>query len=138
MSATLYFINRNNMQPVNIPGEEPFETPEMVRPWDSDLDCNMGNRNARLVLSALGLNSDLEDMPQFSVQELWAACGLYLTSHMEELVDNGFESTVNDEPGKCLVIEGGLRPGYITERIAQIKAQCELVMQHNATHAYFA
>lgn len=147
MSATLYFLDSENewvrpwaCQCVKRPSQDPFDLVYgvMEECGCPDLDCNMGNANARAVLVALGLNYDFENMGSLLPQELYAACERFLNSEIAEFVDNGTETVVDAKPGCATMIDCGRRADYITERVIQIKKLCEVAMLAGAMKCYFA
>jgi hypothetical protein len=99
-------------------------------------DCNMSNSNARAVLSALGLPTSFEEETMLP-QELYAACERYLTSEIAEVIDHGTDSYEDSAPGSCTMIMCGRRPGYLTDRVTQIKKLCAEAMLAGAIRCYF-
>jgi hypothetical protein len=97
-----------------------------------DKDCNMSNHNARAVFAALGMNTDFENASAMLPQELWAACGRFLSSDLAELVDCGKAPEFS-----ASVIDCGRGAGYITRRVNQIHELCELAMLSGAVRCYF-
>lgn len=111
MSASLYFIQASNHD--NWLGSE----------------INMSNRNASLVISALGGDPNFWDAPRGSTAELISACELYLNSEIASVIDNGIATKVtppDDQYGigtGCTMIECGIRPGYISDRVREILSE---------------
>lgn len=131
MSYSLYFANHHDTRLVSFEDGSSFNVPELVR---EDLELNMGGRNTYAVLAALGFEIQDGGSDQIQIRELWAASVRYLDSDMASLVDNGFRARNLSNN----FIECGMREGYVTEKVNLIKSYCELAMQANATHAYFA
>ncbi len=104
------------------------------------LEVNMSNANARVVLAALGFNPDFDGsenndggLEPVQVREMWAACVRFQTSpDAAAVMDGGMKVVHNGRVMDC-----GRRPGYITERVGQMRAALEYSMEHGAKVAYF-
>lgn len=134
MSVSLYFSNHHKMEKEIFDGQE-FSYPSMVRLEAETL--NVTGSNGFAIICALGLAefncNDCAGTHQIPVRELWAACGRFLTSEMAEVIDGGTPDVKENNFILC-----GRREGYFTDRINQMKEECEAAMALNATHAYFA
>ena len=141
MSATLYFTDsqKNNVRPWACQCVRRLSSDEFERAYGileecgcEDRDCNMSNRNARTVLSALGMDTDFENAPDMLPQELWAACCRFLESDIAGVVDCGRDARVSGNMVEC-----GLPEGYITGRVVQIRDLCAEAMLAGASRCYF-
>mgnify|MGYP001583619996 CR=1 FL=1 len=145
MSATLYFVDKNNelvapwkCQCVRRLSADAFEAQYgmMEECGCADLDCNMSNANARAVLNVLGLNNDFENN-SFTPQELWGACKLFLDSDMASLPGIGRNTEVSGGNGGVLVINFGIDGNYLEMRVRQIWNMCNAAMLDGAMKCYF-
>jgi hypothetical protein len=110
-------------------------------------DVNMSNSNTRLVLTALGFDSEFENTGAIEGQEFLGACERYLTSGIADILDNGREASMVgggeaallthlDAVG-CAIIDCGVRPGYITNRVKQMIGWARLAARQEG-RVYFA
>ena len=130
MSATLNFCDDRIKEKATSPSGREFV---YSKPIDINFDFNLCNRNARLVLSALGFDPHFEESNQISIGELIDACSRYENSDIASIVDNGKETVVMGN-----VHNIGIPAGYISEKIYTMKRLCIMAETKGATHAYFA
>jgi len=118
MSASIYFKNA-------------------VRSIAIDGDVNMCNRNARIFVTALGLNPEFEEL-SVPVTEFRTALEQFLSSEIASVIDNGRPAEVFKGQAGCIEIQAGLRPGYLADKV-QAALQLTIEAQDKgATHVYFA
>ena len=108
--------------------------PELVNTGDPDI--NMCNRNTRLILAALGLDTNFEEAPSMDVRDLEMACKSFLGNGEGKEVISAYRRRTGGKIGN--VLDVGIDPNYYRERITQIMFACGDALDLGATHAYFA
>lgn len=105
-----------------------------------DLEVAMTYSNTGVVLNALGYEFDHENCMSevMTVQEVWAACNLFLQSDMAELVDHGRPVCTGVGAAGATWIDCGRREGYIADKVERIRDALAQGMLQGGMFCYFA
>lgn len=98
------------------------ETYTLIRPvagFESLEDFNVVNRNARLILGALGIDCDEGGVVE--IKKFAGLCSAWLQHNIGKRSAEFESRTTKGETGPT-VIDGGLREGYLNEKIHQLAA----------------
>lgn len=103
--------------------------------YDSRLDVNFSNRNAKMILDALGIQLDDDEYFTMNAKEFAARCSQWLKKNIGK-TSREINSEIESQSNEPTIYHGGVTEGYLNKSIQRLAVFARTVIELGATKIY--